>query len=124
MSTKRLIVDVILKHILTPIIYMVEYEDYIEILCFCDRKILMKDIYTAEEKLSALLDKEVNILDIRELPESERLDIIKNGEVIFSEDETIKHLFEISMYEDFKLFMDSRHSVLDRIQAFGTGYIS
>lgn len=124
MHINKQIIDIILKYILTPIIYKVEYEDYIEILCFCDRNILMQNIYKAEELLNVLLDKEVNILDIRELPEAERLDIIKNGEIIFSEDETIKHLFEISMYEDFKLFMDSRNSVLDRIQAFGTGYIS
>ena len=35
----------LLKHILTPIIYKVEYDDYVEFLCFCDKGILMKEDY-------------------------------------------------------------------------------
>ena len=48
--------DIILKNILTPVIYKMEYDDAYEFICFCDRGILMNDIAKAETELSELLN--------------------------------------------------------------------
>lgn len=118
------ITDIILNKILTPVIYMTEFEEVYEFVCFCDRTILMNEIYKTEKKLSAVLGKTAVIIDIRELPEAERVEIVKESQIIYYEDEIIKQLFEISMFEDFKIFMDKRNSTLDRIKNDGTPYLS
>ncbi len=122
-TTKKL-TDTILKSILTPVIYMVEFEDAFEFVCFCDRSILINEIYKTEAELTKILGKQAIILDIRELPEADRIEIVKEGEILFYEDEIIKQLFEISMFEDFKLFLDRRNSALDRVKTMGTPYFS
>lgn len=116
--------NIILKNILTPVIYMTEFEDVFEFVCFCDRGILMNEIYKTEAELTKLLGKHAVIIDIRELPEADRIDIVHDSEIIYYEDEIIKHLFEISMFEDFKLFMDQRNSAIDRMKNMGTPYFS
>lgn len=116
--------DVILKHILTPVIYMVEFEDAFEFICFCDRSILINEIYKTEAELTKILGKQAIILDVRELPEADRIEIVKEGEILYYEDEIIKQLFEISMFEDFKNFIDERNAALDRVKTIGTAYFS
>ncbi len=116
--------DIILGKILTPVIYMAEFDDAYEFVCFCDRGILINEIYKTEAELTKILNKQAIILDIRELPEADRIEFIKEGEIIYYEDEVIKQLFEISMFEDFKLFVDKRNSALDRVKNMGTPYFS
>ena len=120
-SNKKL-TDIILKNILTPVIYMVEFEDAYEFICFCDRNILINEIYKTEAELTNILGKQAIILDVRELPETDRIEVIKEGEILFYEDEIIKQIFEISMFEDFKNFIDQRNSALDRMKTSGTPY--
>lgn len=116
--------DIILKKILTPVIYMAEFDDAYEFVCFCDRGILLNEIFKVESELTEILHKQAIILDIRELPEAERIEFIKEGEIIYYEDEVIKQLFEISMFEDFKIFVDKRNATLDRMKNIGTPYLS
>lgn len=116
--------DIILKNILTPVIYMVEFEDAFEFICFCDRGILINEIYKTESELTKILGKQAIILDVRELPEADRIEIVKEGQVLFYEDEIIKQIFEISMFEDFKNFIDKRNAALDRMKTIGTPYFS
>lgn len=124
MIKQQRIIDIILSHILTPVIYMNEFDDTYEFICFCDRDILINDIYNTENILSELLNKQAVILDIRELSVSDRVDIIQKSSLIYYEDEAIKKLFEISMLEDFNIFMNKRNSVLERIKNDGTPYLS
>lgn len=124
MIHQKQITDIILNSILTPVIYMTEFDDVYEFVCFCDRKILMTEIYKTERKLTELLGKTAVILDIRELPEAERIEVVKESQIIYYEDEIIKQLFEVSMFEDFKIFMDKRNSTLERIKNDGTPYLS
>lgn len=124
MIKQQRIIDIILSHILTPVIYMNEFDDAYEFICFCDRDILINDIYNTENILSELLNKQAVILDIRELSVSDRVDIIQKSSLIYYEDEAIKKLFEISMLEDFNIFMNKRNSVLERIKNDGTPYLS
>ena len=120
----KTISDIILKNILTPVIYKAEYDHAYEFFCFCDRGIMLNEIMKAETELSALLNKNVIIFDIRELHEADRVDIVKDGEIIYYEDEIIKQLFEISMLEDFRMFLDARNATVERMKNIGTPYLS
>ena len=51
------IVNIVSENILTPIIYMLEQEDSIDLICFCDRKITAQVLYNAEFKISEITGK-------------------------------------------------------------------
>ena len=42
---KNKLVKIISKNILTPVIYMIENDNILDFICFCDRNIKMQEIY-------------------------------------------------------------------------------
>ena len=63
------IINIISENILTPVIYMLEQDDIIDLICFCDRNITMQDIYSVEILISERTGKQAEIIDIREFGE-------------------------------------------------------
>ena len=116
-------VRVINENILTPIIYMIEHEYTIDFICFCDRNITMQEIYNAEHIISAKTGKQIEIIDIREFGESDRIDVINQATLIHSEHPVIEQIFTQSMLEDFKFAMNERNGVLERYKESGTCYL-
>ncbi len=116
-------IKIISENILTPIIYMIEHEDIVDFICFCDRNITMQEIYDTELKLKDIVGKDAEIIDIREFVESERLDVINRAVLIHSEHPLIEKVFEQSMLEDFKIAMAERKDVLERHKESGTCYL-
>ncbi|MCC8161241.1 MAG: hypothetical protein LIO53_08080 [Oscillospiraceae bacterium] len=116
-------IKIISENILTPIIYMIEHEDIVDFICFCDRNITMQEIYDTELKLKDIVGKDAEIIDIREFVESERLDVINRAVLIHSEHPLIEKVFEQSMLEDFKIAMAERKDVLERHKESGMCYL-
>jgi hypothetical protein len=115
--------QIISQNILTPIIYMIEHEDIIDFICFCDRHITTQEIYNVEQLIKEETGKDAEIIDIREFGESERIEVINNATLIHSEHPMIETIFTQSMMEDFQLAMDERKDVLDRKKETGTCYL-
>ena len=70
---KNKLVKIISKNILTPVIYMIENDNLLDFICFCDRNIKMQEIYNVEQQIKEVTNKNVEIIDIREFGESERI---------------------------------------------------
>lgn len=116
-------VKIISQNILTPIIYMIENEEIIDFICFCDRNITMQEIYNVEQIIKNETGKNVEIIDIREFDESERLEIVNTATLIHSEHPLIENIFTQSMIEDYKIVMDERRNVLLRQKELGICYL-
>lgn len=116
-------VKIISQNILTPIIYMIENEKIIDFICFCDRNITMQEIYNVEQIIKNETGKNVEIIDIREFDESERLEIVNTATLIHSEHPLIENIFTQSMIEDYKIAMDERRNVLLRQKELGICYL-
>lgn len=114
---------IISDNILTPIIYMIENNNVLDFICFCDRNIKMQEIYDVEQQIKELTGKNVEIVDIREFGESERLEVINQAVLIHSEHPLVEKVFANSMVEDFKLAMEKRNNVLVRHRESGTCYL-
>ena len=112
--TKSEIVSIFNERILSPVLYMVEYDDIIDLICFCDRNIIIGEIYDTAAALQAATGKQFEIVDIREFDEADRIDIIHNAELIYSEDRLIEKIFEQSMLEDFEIMMREREEAHTR----------
>ena len=63
---KNKLVKIISKNILTPVIYMIENDNLLDFICFCDRNIKMQEIYNVEQQIKEVTSKNVEIIDIRE----------------------------------------------------------
>ena len=116
-------VRLISKRILTPVIYLSEYDGGAEFICFCDGNITMQELYDAEQELSKAIDMHVEILDIREFSESERLEILQDCELVYSENPFIEHLFAKSMMEDFRRILEEKHDMIVRKQDNGSYFL-
>ena len=98
-------------NILTPVIYVRETECFTEFICFCDRHITMQEIYDVESKIEDITGKKAEITDIREYGESERIDVINNSSLIYSEHPLIEKVFARSMIDDYKIAMAERKGI-------------
>ena len=121
--TKREIVSIFNERILSPVLYMVEYDDIIDLICFCDRNIIIGEIYDTAKALQAAVGKQFEIVDIREFDEADRIDIMNNAELIYSEDRLIEKLFEQSMLEDFEIMMREREEAHIRYEDNHSPYV-
>lgn len=114
---------IISANILTPVIYMIENDGVLDFICFCDRNITMQEIYNVERMIKDETGQTAEIIDIREFSEPERLEVINHATLIHSEHPLIESVFAQSMLEDYKLAMENRHTVLDRVKETGTIYL-
>ncbi len=117
------IARIISENILTPVIYMLEHDDALDFICFCDRNITMGDIYETERRIKKETGRCAEIIDIREFGEAERLEVVNRAELIYSEHPLIEKIFAQSMAEDFKIAIEERNSVLERRREQGTCYL-
>lgn len=117
------IVNIVSKNILTPVIYLLEQDNIINLICFCDRNISMQEIYRVENLITEKTGKDTEIIDIRELGEFERLGVISRAKLIHSEHPIIEQIFMQSMAEDLKIAMEERESALERRKMSGTCFL-
>lgn len=122
-KTQDRIVQIILSKILTPVIYMLEDEDILSFICFCDRDITMQEIYDVESMIKHETGCAAEIVDIREFSEAERIDVISEAVLIYSENSVIETIFTQSMAEDYSIAMGLRNIIIDRVKETGTVYL-
>lgn len=103
---EKKIIDIISGNILTPIIYMIEQEEILDFICFCDRNITIQEIYDVEKKIRTETGKKVEIVDIREFGAAERLEVLSNARLIYTEHPIIEKIFVQSMSDDLKNAME------------------
>lgn len=121
-KTMRL-AQIISEGILTPIIYMLEEEDRLSFICFCDRHITMQEIYDVEQQLEKETGIKSDIIDIREYCETERVNVLNGAALIYSEHPLLEKIFAQTMLEEFRAAMEERKDVLARHKESGTYYL-
>lgn len=116
-------VRLILEKILTPIIYMYETESKIEFICFCSAAVSDDELYSVSEKLTEILSCTVELIDIYEYNENDRIDIISSAELVYSEHPIIEQMFELSMAEEYRRVQEKKQDMLKRKHESGAYYI-
>ena len=117
------IIEIMKLNLLTPVIYLLD-EEILTVVGFFDGQTQMNQLYQTQQKLETALKTEVNICDIRDFTEADRIDIIKNGDLIFCETPLVKSLFETAMYEDYKMSESKRIDTIERNKKSGTVFLS
>ncbi|MDD6484121.1 MAG: hypothetical protein PUF72_06050 [Clostridiales bacterium] len=109
--------------ILTPIIYMMEGDAYVEFICFCDSQVTFEELYVLGEKVSEYIDMPAEILDIREYDLYSRIDVISNAEMIYAQDPIVSQIFAEAIFEDYRKDLQEKINMLNRKHESGTYYI-
>lgn len=116
-------VKVIESRILTPVIYMNENDCRVEFICFCGVQVTDEELYETGEQISGIISKTVEVVDILEYSENDRLDVILNAELVYSEDPVIEQMLAFSMAEEFKQVQERKHDMLKRKSESGSYYM-
>ena len=117
------IVNIFKKRILTPILYMVENEDVVDLICFCDKNMDIKTLYDTTIELEKETGLQFEITDIREFCEEERVDIVSSATLLYSEDKIIEMIFTKSMLEDYGKMIKKRSEMLIRYEENHSPYL-
>ena len=116
-------VQIIENNILTPVIYMNETEYGIEFICFCCYDITDKELFELGEKLTQLLNIPVEVVDIMEYNINDRMDIVSNAELVYSEDPLTEQMLTMSVAEEHKQEREKMKSMLRRKSESGSYYL-
>ena len=116
-------VNIILDRILTPVLYMYE-DEALEFICFADVNTPEEDFRDTEEALFLNLGIKAEIIDIRSFDESDRVEITNTAELLYSENDVVKLLFETAMTADKGRMINFKRDTLKRRNETGTYYIN
>lgn len=116
------IIDIITDRILTPVLYMYK-ADNLEFICFCDGNMPISEFREVERDIINIIGVSVEIVDIREFEEAERLDIICNAELVYTANEIIKMAFERAMMADAQRLHKDSMETLERGKETGSYYM-
>lgn len=115
--------DIITENILTPVLYLLEDDYQYEFVCFCDNNMDFEVIARTETELNALLQKNTVVIDIREYCEADRVEIIREAELIYTANPMFERIFEMSMAEDYRRAAIEKTELLKRYENSGTVYL-
>ena len=116
-------VQTIQNKILTPIIYMCENEYKTEFICFCGAEASDEDFFETGETLTKEFDFPTEVVDILEYDVNDRIDIISNAELVFSEDPVIEQMFAMSVSEELRQERERKLSMMKRMNENGSYYL-
>ena len=116
-------VRIIEDSVLTPVIYMAETDFKAEFICFCGAALSEEEAFGVGDKLTRLLDKPTELVDISEYNENDRLEIIQTAELVYSEDPLIEQMFTLGMAEEYRRVQEQKKSMLRRMSEIGTYYL-
>ena len=116
-------VQIIENNILTPVIYMNEMEYGIEFICFCCYDITDEELFELGEKLTQLLNIPVEVVDIMEYNINDRMDIVSNAELVYSEDPLTEQMLTMRVAEEHKQEREKMKSMLRRKSESGSYYL-
>ncbi len=122
-DTMETAVQLLKEKILTPVLYVLEYTDKVEFVCFCDKNIKMNILYSTCDALTDILGVPAEIIDIREFSEADRIEVLKSATLAFSEDDLIERVFKNSIAEDYRNAATEKKNMLNRYKNSGSCYL-
>ena len=117
-------IDIILENILTPVLYM--YDDEVtEFIVFSDSRVMDGEVFRrTEAEISFNLGMNVEIIDMREFDQSDRMEIMLNAELLYSESDVMLASFEKALFEDMELQTFEKIIAIERKNETGTYYLN
>lgn len=116
-------VRIIMSRILTPVVYLYETDFKIEFICFCNPEVTDDELYEVGEILTNLMSRTVEVVDIFEYDENDRMDIVGNARLVYAEHPVIEQLFTLSVAQEYKNIQEEKKNMLKRKNDNGAYYL-
>ena len=116
-------VRMIENSIITPVIYLNETEFKAEFICFSSEEVTEDDLFRVGESVSRILEKPAEVVDIMEYHANDRMDIITNAELVYSDDPIVEQMFTMSMAEEHRRLYEQKQNMLRRKNESGSYYL-
>ena len=116
-------VRMIENSIITPVIYLNETEFKAEFICFSSEEVTEDDLFRVGESVSRILEKPAEVVDIMEYNANDRVDIITNAELVYSDDPIVEQMFTMSMAEEHRRLYEQKQNMLRRKNESGSYYL-
>ena len=116
-------VRMIENSIITPVIYLNETEFKAEFICFSSEEVTEDDLFRVGESVSRILEKPAEVVDIMEYNANDRMDIITNAELVYSDDPIVEQMFTMSMAEEHRRLYEQKQNILRRKNESGSYYL-
>ena len=116
-------VRMIENSIITPVIYLNETEFKAEFICFSSEEVTEEDLFRVGESVSRILEKPAEVVDIMEYNANDRMDIITNAELVYSDDPIVEQMFTMSMAEEHRRLYEQKQNMLRRKNESGSYYL-
>ncbi|MCX7714990.1 MAG: hypothetical protein N2171_04615 [Clostridia bacterium] len=105
------------------LIYMLEYEEGVNLIFVSNNLFDEKTIKNIEIEASGILECEVEVLDMREFDEADRIEIIRRANLIYCKNTLEKKIFEMETVAAYRELVEQRKSFMERKQECATFYL-
>ena len=97
-------------------------ESDIDIAIKVKEKLDKKEIYGLSNLLADELNKEVDLINLDEIGDTFRYEILINGKTLYCKDELQFELYKLDMYKEFLELNESRQEIINNIKEGGDIY--
>lgn len=97
-------------------------ESDIDIAIKVKEKLDKKELYRLSNLLADELNKEVDLINLDEIGDTFRYEILINGKTLYCKDELKFELYKLDMYREFLELNESRQEIINNIKKGGDIY--
>ena len=97
-------------------------ESDVDIAIKVKEKLDKKELYRLSNLLADELNKEVDLINLEEIGDTFRYEILINGKTLYCKDELQFELYKLDMYREFLELNESRQDIINNIKEGGDIY--
>lgn len=91
-------------------------ESDIDIAIRTDKEISKRDIFELSNKLSDILKRDIDLVDLKQIQDGFRYEILINGETIYTKDATNFEYYKLDMYREYLELNESRQDIIKKMK--------
>lgn len=91
-------------------------ESDIDIAIRTDKEISKKDIFELSNKLSDILKRDIDLVDLKQIQDGFRYEILINGETIYTKDAINFEYYKLDMYREYLELNESRQDIIRKMK--------
>ena len=91
-------------------------ESDIDIAIRTDKEISKKEIFELSNKLSDILKRDIDLVDLKQIQDGFRYEILINGETIYTKDAINFEYYKLDMYREYLELNESRQDIIRKMK--------
>lgn len=94
----------------------------IDIALKTKKEISKQELFNATQELERIVKRDVDLIDLNNISDSFRYEILMNGKTIYCKNSIQFDLYKLDMFREYLELNESRKSIIERVKEEGTVY--